>query len=325
MKQMIYDERDAKPRSCHSSTIAALPNGELFATWFAGSGEGEDDVAIWSAYKSPDQSWRAGRLFKIREGTSTGSQYGKKDYPHWNPVVAHYGGQLNLFFKVGPSPRNWWTYLSTLKDDKNEWSKPKKVNFGPVKNKPILMSDGNMVCGHSTEDNYKWKSYIQIFSQDNQHIGTSDITVPKDVGLIQPTIWESAEPGHIHAMMRSNVGLIYRADSDDFGRTWTKAYPTNMPNNNSGIDVIYDRRRELLLMVWNPIWSPAISARRRGILSIVGSHDNGYTWHESLKPNLEWDAGEYSYPAIIEKDGDYHITHTWNRTNIAYHHIRNNY
>ena len=34
---------------------------------------------------------------------------------------------------------------------------------------------------------------------------------------------------------------------------------------------------------------------------------------------LESDPGEYSYPAIIQgRDGDLHITYTWNRKTIRY-------
>jgi predicted neuraminidase len=34
---------------------------------------------------------------------------------------------------------------------------------------------------------------------------------------------------------------------------------------------------------------------------------------------LEGQPGEYSYPAIIQgRDGDLHITYTWNRTRIRY-------
>ena len=46
------------------------------------------------------------------------------------------------------------------------------------------------------------------------------------------------QPGHVHAMMRSTRGKIYRSDSTDYGRSWCPAYATTLPNNNSGIDVV---------------------------------------------------------------------------------------
>ena len=37
--------------SCHASTIAELPNGDLLAAWYAGSREGAKDVAIFASRK----------------------------------------------------------------------------------------------------------------------------------------------------------------------------------------------------------------------------------------------------------------------------------
>ena len=35
--------------SCHGSTLAELPNGDVLAAWYAGSREGAKDVAIFTA------------------------------------------------------------------------------------------------------------------------------------------------------------------------------------------------------------------------------------------------------------------------------------
>jgi predicted neuraminidase len=59
----------------------------------------------------------------------------------------------------------------------------------------------------------------------------------KPVGLIQPSLWCSdPEHGarHVHSLMRSTAGWVYRSDSDDGGRSWTTARRTRIPNNNSG-------------------------------------------------------------------------------------------
>ncbi len=48
------------PLHNHSSSIVELPDGELFAVWYRGSGEGgADDVQIMGARKSPGGAWSA--------------------------------------------------------------------------------------------------------------------------------------------------------------------------------------------------------------------------------------------------------------------------
>ena len=42
----IFEQQPNFP-SCHASTITELPNGDLLAAWYAGSREGEKDVAIF--------------------------------------------------------------------------------------------------------------------------------------------------------------------------------------------------------------------------------------------------------------------------------------
>ena len=41
--------------SCHGSTIAEMPDGELLAAWYAGSREGAKDVAIFASRKRTRQ------------------------------------------------------------------------------------------------------------------------------------------------------------------------------------------------------------------------------------------------------------------------------
>ena len=125
-------------------------------------------------------------------------------------------------------------------------------------------------------------------------------------GVIQPTMWES-HPGHIHAMMRSTRGFIYRSDSCDYGLTWCDAYPTSLPNNCCGIDAanLDDHR---LAVVYNPVgdnWG------RRTPLSVAFSHDNGVSFSAPLP--LETAEGEYSYPSIVAEGDTFHILYTSNR------------
>lgn len=130
-------------------------------------------------------------------------------------------------------------------------------------------------------------------------------------GVIQPMLWESS-PGHIHMLLRSTRGAIFRSDSIDYGATWSVARATSLPNNNSGIDLVSMQDGTLILAL-NPVNG---NGGKRYPLSLIASQDNGESWLPLL--DLESDRGEYSYPAIISEGGVVHITYTWNRKNIVY-------
>ncbi len=52
------------------------------------------------------------------------------------------GDEILLFFKVGPSPSEWWGELTISDDNGISWSPSKKLPegiIGPVKNKPVLL------------------------------------------------------------------------------------------------------------------------------------------------------------------------------------------
>ena len=183
---------------------------------------------------------------------------------------------------------------------------------GPVKNKPIRISNGNILAPGSTEKG-AWRCFIDIF--DGKEWRKRNIPVTLDgaeqINVIQPTLWES-EAGYIHALVRSNQGKIYRSDSNDYGESWSPIYETGMPNNNSGIDCVKLEDGRVVL-VCNPVeknWGP------RTPLSVYSSSDNGKTFKKEL--DLETAEGGFAYPAIIEANGKLHITYTYNRKKIVY-------
>ena len=301
---------------CHSSTVVVLPDGNAFVTWFEGTHEGHDDVAIKFAI-CEDGAFGPSASIKVKE------------VAHWNPVAAYYNGRINLFFQVGSSPRTWTTWLVTgnyVDSTLIIWDSPREVGWGPVKNKPVMLSNGNMIAGLSYESYEAWLPVFVVYTQENKFVSQHIICNSErprrtinGVGMIQPTIWESdSNPGHVHAIMRTNVGVLYRTVSTDYGITWETPWAMDLPSNNSGIDLV-KRLDGTLVMVWNPIYSPNISGKRRGVLSLIMSDNNGLTWTEPRNPDLEVGRGEYSYPAIIEDDlGRLHITYTLHRKNIVY-------
>jgi len=290
--------------SCHASTLAETPRG-LVAAWFGGRREGAKDVGIWLS-RQVDGRWSK------PEQVATG-QSGDDLWPCWNPVLFQVPkGPLLLFYKVGPSPSTWWGLLKTSTDSGRSWSKAARLKdpiVGPIKNKPVLLDDGTLLCGSSSEHD-GWRVHMERtkdFGKTWTH--TDALNDGRKLGAIQPTVLRH-EGGKLQILCRSRgLGKIVESWSDDDGKTWSKLAETKLPNPNSGIDAVTlaDGRG---LLVYNH------TTRGRSPLNVAVTKD-GRNWMSALV--LESEPGEYSYPAVIQSaDGKVHVTFTWKRQRIKH-------
>ena len=290
--------------SCHASTVVELEDG-LLAAWFGGQHERAPDVAIWSA-RFDGRAWSAPA--KVAE---------EPGIPTWNPVLwREASGALILFYRAGPSPETWSTFLKRSGDGGRTWSEPELLPagvLGPIKNKPIAGARGEIVAGSSVESYRAWTSWVEI-SPDGGRTWTrhGPIVVPgTPKGNIQPALWRCSD-GRLRMAVRTTerVGRVALAESRDDGRTWSPARPTALPHPNSGLDAVKlaDGR---VLLVHNH------TAKGRTPLTVTLSEDDGESWRTHLA--LEDGPGEYSYPAVIQaRDGTVHVTYTWRRERIKH-------
>lgn len=290
--------------SCHASTVEQVGD-DLLVAWFGGTQEAAEDVEIWCCRVTDGVASKPRRVSALDR------------VPCWNPVLyAPPDGPVTLFYKQGKSPSDWKTMVVTSADRGDTWSVPTELvpeddsgGRGPVKNKPLLLPDGRLLAPASAERG-QWYCFIDCLHSGVWKKHFIPLPTENPPHVIQPTLWRDADGG-AHAFMRSNRGCVYRSDSADGGRTWCTAYPTALPNNNSGIDCVTlpDGR---LFLVCNPIgkdWGA------RTPLSLLVSTDNGETF--AVLAELETGEGEFSYPAIIAGgDNRLCITYTWKRKDI---------
>jgi len=105
--ELIYSLEDRPTPQCHASTIVETQSG-MVAAWFAGTHEKNPDVGIRVA-RHDGEKW----LPSVE--VADGVQSDDLRYPCWNPVLFQpTGGPLMLFYKVGPSPSQWWGMLGYL-------------------------------------------------------------------------------------------------------------------------------------------------------------------------------------------------------------------
>ena len=301
-KEFIFEE--APFAAAHASTIAETSDG-LVAAWFAGTREGQGDVGIWAARRE-SRGW----LDPVE--VADGRTKLRRRYPCWNPVLFQpRQGPLLLFYKVGPSPSRWWGVLITSEDGGRSWSEPRRLPagiLGPIKNKPIQLPDGRLLCPSSDEQR-RWRIHLEWADETATRWRRGPpLNDGRSFAAIQPCLLPHAD-GRLRMLCRTRQGAVGECWSEDGGESWTPLAATELPNPDSGIDAVTLASGQALL-----VYNHSHSARTP--LNIAVS-DDGLRW--SALAVLEDEPGEFSYPALIQgRDGTVHVTYTWNRRRIRY-------
>ena len=149
-----------------------------------------------------------------------------------------------LFYKVGPSPSQWWGELRTSGDSGKTWSEAKRLPegiLGPIKNKPVQLENGDILSPTSTESNERpgiWRVHFER-SSDLGKTWSKVAAVPgeKPVDAIQPSILFHQD-GKFQAVGRTRSGKVFEVWSADAGKTWGTLTLTSLPNPGSGTDAV---------------------------------------------------------------------------------------
>ncbi len=307
--EFIYE--NAPFPQCHASTIVETGNG-LLAAWFGGTREKNKDVCIYTS-ENIDNKWSTPQL--VADGIINDTLR----YPCWNPVLFKKdNGNIILYYKVGPSPREWWGLYKISTDNGKSWSEAVKIPdnlLGPIKNKPEQLSDGTILYPTSVETSKSWTVYVE--KSDNDLKNWKKIEIDNNgFNAIQPTIL-FYDDNKIEMLCRSKEHKIVETWSADNGETWTPMQASSLVNNNSGIDGVTTDNK-LQLLVCNPI------EKGRHKLSVLASYD-GKEWKNLIDLEDQEKGTEFSYPAIINSaDGTIYITYTYNRKTIKFIHLKIN-
>jgi predicted neuraminidase len=205
--------------------------------------------------------------------------------------------------------------VRTSDDGGRSWSEPRRLPdgiLGPIKNKPVQLSNGDLLSPTSNETPEKPSKWTVHFERSSDGGKTWSATQPLNDGLqisaIQPSIlFLGADK--LLALGRTRQGKLFEVESGDAGRTWGEMTLSQLPNPNSGTDAVTMKDgRHLLIYNHTP--------KGRFPLNLAVSRD-GKTWQAALV--LEHERGEYSYPAIIQtSDGLVHLTYTWKRQRVKH-------
>lgn len=302
-------------REIHATTIAETDRG-LVVAWFGGTHEQHRDVGIWLS-RLLDGKWTTA------VEVANGEQPDGTRQPTWNPVLFQWpDGPLSLFYKVGPSPREWWGEHKRSDDGGRTWTVAERLPdgcLGPIKNKPLLLPDGSLLCGSSVEiasTPERWSVHFET-CRDHGRTWTKGAAVHDGltVQAIQPSLLRLGGE-RLLAIGRTRQDRLFEVRSDDGGKTWGPLRLGSLPNNNSGTDAVTLADGRHLLVYNHAVRTQGEWGGLRTPLNVAIS-DDGTTWSAALV--LERDPGEYSYPSVLQtRDGRVHVTYTWNRSKVKH-------
>lgn len=296
---------------CHASSLIEL-DGTPAVAWFGGSYEGSPDVGIWFSRREAE-GW------SVPARIADGIMPGDTARACWNPVL-HMGsdGSLLLYYKVGPTPREWWGMVKRSCDGGRSWSDPVRIPdgfVGPVRNHPIAVEGGELLHPSSTEL-HGWQVWMERSTEDGE--GWSKVGPLNDtssIEAIQPALVRMEDS--ILAVGRTRQGRLFRTVSHDEGWSWSPMTLCDFLCSNSGVDAVRLRDGRLLLVYDHARNDPARWSVGRDTITVAVSED-GISWEAGCVLEIEKGA-EFSYPSVMQSaDGAVHVTYTWKRKLIRH-------
>lgn len=296
------------PFDCHSSSFVETQPASFCVVWKGGSGEGKSNtdmkknVGVWSSRFEEGHWTTPVEIVKAPESVV------------WTPVLAKQtGGELFLFYRIGPSPRQAISLMKRSQDNGRTWSEPEVLPagiVGPTRTSPIVDQQGIMICGSSVEsgepkDLFKATAcWIEIYEAGTWKKYGPLTLAKKPFGVIEPVLFYDQQNClrmlcRDRSLQIGETGWIQMSKSWDGGKTWSDFIQTSLPNPDSGLAVA-DMGTGKILLVYNH------SHDSRFPLNLALSLDGGDTWKKVM--TLENRSGEFP-TAIVDSSGFVHVTY----------------
>ena len=240
------------PSSCpqnHAANILPLPDGALMCVWFGGTQEGIADISVWgSRLPAGETQWRD--AVKLSHDDTRSEQnpvlFLAPDNVLWLLWTAQLSGNQDtaiVRYRQSHDLGQTWGEIATLLD------KPGTFIRQPI----TVLDNGNWLlpifyC--RTQPGEKWVgnddiSAVKISADCGQ--SWRDVEVPQSLGCVHMNI-TPLHNGKLVALFRSRwADNIYISHSVDQGESWSVPQATELPNNNSSIQVTTLASGELAL------------------------------------------------------------------------------
>lgn len=325
----------------HSSSIAELPNGDLFVSWFHGSGERTaDDVKIEGArLKKGSKTWSSRFDLADTPGFPDTNcvvwvDSKKQLWLLWPVILANTWESALMKYKVSTNyagdgaPK--WDYQENLllipkrmQERTQEVFEKELKRVGPLRDWASRMV---ALAGDKQFSRLGWFTRTHPLELPNGRILVPLYSDGFSFGLMAISDdggknWHASEPivgfgniqpsvvrkknGDLVAYMRDNGPApkrIMMSISKDNGETWSGAEDTNLFNPGASVEAIALKDGRWVI-AYNDL------EKGRGSLAISMSDDEGQTW--KWIRHMEKGKGSYHYPSLIQAaDGSLHITYS---------------
>jgi predicted neuraminidase len=303
----------------HPASITELDNGDLYIAYYGGSGEYDDDTAVYGSRLTKGATqWSHPEVIADSPGIGEG-----------NPVVWQSpDGPVYLWYnnRYGPT----WSHARVLykisKDGAKTWSDPVILGWEEgtmARGAPIVLSNGDYLLPlyHETgadidRTDDDTSSYFMRYDP-KEKTWTETSRIKSATGNLQAEPVQLDE-NHLIAYIRrggtfepTETGYTLRTESRDGGHTWSEAVDSEFLNPNSAVAFIRLQNGHLMLVYNN-------NMNERTPLTVAISTDNDQSYPH--RRDIAGGDNTFAYPyAIQTRDGKIHVVYTTNiRTTIMH-------
>jgi predicted neuraminidase len=296
----------------HPATITELNNGDLYIAYYGGEGEYKGDTAVYGMrLVKGSTKWETPQIIADTPNRSEGNA----------AVWQGPDGLVWLFYvnNYGPTWSHARVKYKISKDGAQTWSDSDMLSFeqgSMCRSAPIVLNDGDYLLPmyHETGEDREMTaadtcSYFLRYSPETKE-WTPTNRIYCDVGNLQAQPVQIDDDYLVAYMRRGGAfgpdptGCLYRSESRDGGRTWSRAERTEFPNPNSACDFIKLKNGHLVL-VYNDN-----NEGERMPLTVAISTDNDKSYpHRRNVVNQPGDTAAYP-TAIQSHDGKIHVVYT---------------
>lgn len=227
-------------------------------------------------------------------------------------------GKIALFYARKNSIADCIPMMRISSDEGNSWSAPvpcitDQPGYYVLNNARVLqLASGRLmmpVALHNTESKglsaeeleKKFNNYGILYAYFSDDQGKSwkrsaKVEVHPDVMAQEPGLIELKD-GSVMMYIRTDAGMQYLSVSKDKGKTWGKAFPSNIPSPLSPATIARDPATGHLVLVWNNFGEMGLKYGKRNPLNIAVSTNEGLTWRNIKTLHHDPD-GYYCYTAV---------------------------